>query len=91
MLMTLLGRETPELPADLLFSDIELKVLDAFANTRKDLKPPSTLWAAVLLVAKLGGYLGRKNDPPPGHQLMWQGYTALHFMCLGAAPFIRGP
>ena len=83
MLMTLLGRETPEVPADLLFSDIELTVLEAFASTRKDLKPPTQLSAAVLLVAKLGGYLGRKNDPPPGHQLMWQGYTTLRDMCLG--------
>jgi hypothetical protein len=32
MLMTLLGRETPELPAEVLFSDIELKTLRAFAK-----------------------------------------------------------
>ncbi len=31
MLMTLLGREAPELPAELLFSDLELKVLRAHA------------------------------------------------------------
>jgi hypothetical protein len=29
MLMTLLGRETPELPAEVLFSDLEIKVLTA--------------------------------------------------------------
>ena len=91
MLMTLLGRETPDLPAEVLFSDIELQVLEAFANTRKDLKPPTRLHEAVLVVAKLGGYLGRKNDPPPGHQLMWEGYTVLRHMCSGAALFIRGP
>jgi hypothetical protein len=32
MLMTLLGRETPELPAEVLFSDIELRVLRTFAK-----------------------------------------------------------
>jgi len=32
MLMTLLGRETPQLPAEVLFSDIELKVLSAYAK-----------------------------------------------------------
>lgn len=37
------------------------------------------------MVAQLGGYLGRANDPPPGHQLMWQGYTYLHILCLGFA------
>jgi hypothetical protein len=40
---------------------------------------------AVKLVAKLGGYLGRKNDPPPGHQIIWQGYTVLEFMSKGFA------
>jgi len=25
---------------------------------------------AVRLVARMGGYLGRKKDPEPGHQLM---------------------
>ena len=91
MLMTLLGRETPDLPADLLFSDLELKVLDAFANTRKDLRPPTRLHDAVIIVAKLGGYLGRKNDPPPGHQVMWRGYTSLRYMCFGVALGIRPP
>ena len=43
------------------------------------------LGEAVRLAAKIGGYLGRKNDPPPGHQLIWQGYTALQFMSSGFA------
>mgnify|MGYP001767390363 CR=1 FL=1 len=82
MLMTLLGRETPELPAEVLFSDIELQVLRAYAK-KKRLKPPSTLSEAVRLVARIGGYLGRTNDPEPGHQLMWEGYQQLHLMCEG--------
>lgn len=32
MLMTLLGRETPELPPEVLFSDIELRVLRAYSK-----------------------------------------------------------
>ena len=34
MLMTLLGRETPELPAELLFSDIEVRTLNAYAKKK---------------------------------------------------------
>ena len=34
MLMTLLGRETPELPADILFSDVELRTLRAYAKKK---------------------------------------------------------
>jgi hypothetical protein len=84
MLMTLLGRETPELPAEVLFSDIELRTLRAWAK-KKQLKPPTLLGEAVILVAKIGGYLGRNNDPPPGHQILWHGYTEFQFMCLGFA------
>ena len=49
------------------------------------MNPPSLLGEAVILVAKIGGYLGRNNDPPPGHQLLWQGYAEFQFMCLGFA------
>ena len=34
-----------------------------------------------MLVAKLGGYLGRTRDPPPGHELMWKGYRRLQDFC----------
>lgn len=87
MLMTLLGRETPDLPPDVLFSDMEIKVLKAYAK-KKALCPPDNIGEAVKLVAKLGGYLGRSGDPPPGHQLMWQGYQKLQAMCEGFA--LRG-
>jgi hypothetical protein len=83
MLMTLLGREVPELPAEVLFTDIELEVLDAFAKSRRDLKPVERLADAVHLVARLGGYLGRKNDPPPGPKVIWLGYMKLRAMTIG--------
>ena len=47
------------------------------------MKPPVLLRDAVRLIAMIAGYLGRNSDPPPGHQLMWHGYTALQLMCLG--------
>ena len=40
MLMTLLGRETPELPAEVLFSDIELRTLKAYAKKSPDTSHP---------------------------------------------------
>jgi hypothetical protein len=83
MLMTLLGREESGLPPGVLFSDLEIEVLTAFANNRRDLKPPEGLGDAVRLVARLGGYLDRKSDPPPGHQVLWAGYTKLRGMCEG--------
>lgn len=84
MVMTLLGREVPELPAEVLFSDLEIEVLQAYAHAHR-LKPPTNLGETVRLVARLGGYLGRTHDPPPGHQLMWYGYRTLTSMCDGYA------
>ncbi|MXX23763.1 MAG: IS4 family transposase [Rhodospirillales bacterium] len=74
-LMVQLGREVPDLPGDLLFSDGELRVLATFARSRK-LPPPTRLGDAVGLVGRLGGWLGRQRDPP-GAQLLWHGYTQL--------------
>ena len=82
MLMTLLGRETPELPPEVLFSDLEIKVLAAYAK-KKSLVPPGCLGDAVKLVARMGGYLNRSGDLPPGHQVMWHGYSILQIMCEG--------
>ena len=87
MLMTLLGRETPDLPADVVFSDLEIQVLHAFARKRR-LPPPLRLGDAVRLTARIGGYLGRTHDPPPGHQLLWRGYARLQDWCEGFA--LRG-
>ena len=46
-------------------------------------KPPTSLGEAIILVARLGGYTNRNNDPPPGHELMWYGYQNLNLMCMG--------
>ena len=53
MLMTLLGREPPALPAEELFTSIDLTVLQTFANRHK-LKPPETIGEAVRLVGRMG-------------------------------------
>ena len=76
--MTLLGRDTPELPAETLFTDIELAVLEDFAQDRR-LERPGNPGRAVLTLAMLGGYLnyGRKQYAAPGHQVLWEGYTRL--------------
>ncbi|MHC4207855.1 MAG: hypothetical protein ACYSTT_24645 [Planctomycetota bacterium] len=41
-------------------------------------------------MAKMGGYLDRTNDPPPGHQIIWQGYVKLQLMCEAFALFRGG-
>ena len=82
MLMTLLAREVPHCGAQLMFTDMELRFLAAYA-TDAALPKPCDLAATVRLVALLGGYRNRKHDPPPGHQLMWRGYERMCAATLG--------
>lgn len=79
-LMTLLGREVPELPAEVFFDEWETKLLEAMEaeKGKKGRKPPFTLGDAIILVAKQGGYLGRRSDPPPGAETMWKGLIAFY-------------
>jgi len=37
------------------------------------------------MIARLGGYLARANDPPPGNMVMWRGMSRLTDIALGAA------
>lgn len=83
-LMTLLGREVPSLNAETIFSDLEIRVMRLFAKNYR-LPPPTCLGDAVLLVGKLGGYMNRSNDPPPGAEVLCRGFIRLSLMCDGLA------
>ena len=86
MLMTLLGRVMADLPAEVLFTETELEVLRVYARTNS-LPEQTDLVSAVLLVAMMGGYRNRKHDPPPGHEIMWRGYTGLQIWAVAYEAF----
>jgi hypothetical protein len=76
--LTKLGRQTPDVPCTVYFEDDEWKALSAYATkcSEPPAKPPS-LWAAMAMVAMLGGWFGRKSDGPPGTQVLWRGLQRL--------------
>jgi len=60
------------------FTEVEILVLDR--TSPKTTVPeflPRTLSHYITQLAKLGGYLARKGDPPPGNTVMWRGMTRL--------------
>lgn len=73
-----LGRETPEVPCTVFFREEEWQALCRYHQRRLEPpKQPPTLNAARRMVAKLGGFLGRKADGPPGTTTLWRGLQRL--------------
>lgn len=76
--MTTVGRQQPDLPCTALFEDDEWKALYCVVNKTTQLpKAVPTLQAVVRMVAKLGGFLGRKHDGEPGVKTFWLGLHRL--------------
>lgn len=82
--MTMLNRTAPgTVPYD-AFTDVEIDVLDRLSpKTVVPELPPRTLSHYAIQLAKLGGYLARKGDPPPGNTVMWRGLTRLTDIVFG--------
>ena len=72
------GRETPEVPCTVFFEEAEWKALHCHHH-RSPIPPetPPTLGEAMRMVAKLGGFLGRKGDGHPGATTLWRGLARL--------------
>lgn len=81
-LMTLLGRELPDLPPQFLFSDDEIEVLRRVSKYFRWVAPKS-LNDHIITTARLGGYQQRKNDGPPGAEVLAKGLTELAGITLG--------
>jgi hypothetical protein len=77
-MITLVARTDPATPCSTFLANREWKVLFLKANTNKSLpKKPPLIGDVVIWVAKLGGYLARKSDGPPGTITLWRGWKRL--------------
>jgi hypothetical protein len=81
--MTMLNRSTPDAPPTLALTATEIAVLDRLVNDKPQARP-KTLSHYLTKIARLGGYLARANDPPPGNTAMWRGLSRLTDIALGA-------
>ncbi|WP_246504207.1 hypothetical protein [Bradyrhizobium agreste] len=81
--MTMLNRSVPDAPPTLALTATEIGVLDRLVNDK--LKgSQKTLSHSLIKIARLGGYLARASDPPPGNTVMWRGLSRLTDIALGA-------
>jgi len=76
--LTKLGREVPDHPCTIFFQEAEWKALYILVNKTTDLPAQEpTMQEAVLMLARLGGFLGRKSDGHPGTTTLWRGLQRL--------------
>lgn len=76
--ITLAARTDPATPCSALLADQEWQVLFRKVTGNRSLpKQPPHIGDVVLWVAKLGGYLARKCDGPPGTLTLWRGWKRL--------------
>jgi hypothetical protein len=81
--MTMLNRSAPDAPPAIAFEETEISLLDHLVKDRTRSRR-KTLANYLIKVARLGGYLARNSDPPPGNTVMWRGLSRLTDIRLGA-------
>lgn len=74
---TYVARVQPDLPCTAVLEDDEWQALFIIGAERALPEKPPSVREAVRLIAKLGGFLGRKGDGEPGVQVLWTGLRRL--------------
>ena len=86
--LTMLNRTAPDASPVLAFTALEIRLLDQLAKD-KGIQRPQTKSISTYLtrIARLGGYLARASDAPPGNMVIWRGLSRLTDIELG---FVMG-
>lgn len=80
--MCMMNRSMPRAPASLVLTKTECQLLDYVLRAPRASKP-KTVSHYLTSVARLGGYLARAHDSPPGNVVIWRGFARLTDIHLG--------
>lgn len=88
MEMTYLARVKPDMDAKVILNEDEITILKLKygKNNQKQL----TVLEAIIMIARLGGFLARKSDGMPGLKTIWRGIIELEIM-IDTLRLIREP
>lgn len=82
--MTMLNRAEPDPSPEIALTPTEIYLLDQLVpDPRRDSAVENRLSVYLTKLARLGGYLARAKDPPPGNTVMWRGLTRLTDIQIG--------
>ena len=68
-----LGRICPDLDASIFFDPDEIRGAYLLTKQKRPVDRPPALNEVLRLIARVGGFLGRKGDGDPGMETIWQG------------------
>ena len=80
--LTMMSRESPEAPAETALTKTEIEILDRLVPSPKSTDEPK-ISHYLMAIAKMGGYLARAKDPPPGKMVIWRGLSRLADISIG--------
>jgi hypothetical protein len=76
--LTMMNRSVPDASPKLAFTALEIHLLEQLAKGKRPQRPTRKSISLYLTkIAKLGGYLARAGDSPPGNIVMWRGLSRL--------------
>ena len=78
-----LAREEPERPTNAVIEPLMLAVVAQRSGHSPATMSVGTFWTEV---ARLGGYLARSHDGPPGWRTIWKGWLSLQTLASGGSP-----
>lgn len=82
--ITMINRTAPNASPEVALTKAEIDLLDHAVEDRdKKSSRTKTLSHYLMKIARLGGYLARANDPPPGNMVIWRGLSRLTDMTFG--------
>jgi hypothetical protein len=81
--MTMLNRANPQAEVSQVLTPEEQAALDAVVPPKRGHPPHSTLGDYLKALARLGGWLARAHDGPPGNMVIWRGWRRLEDIVLG--------
>jgi Transposase DNA-binding/Transposase Tn5 dimerisation domain len=86
--LTMMNRAVPNASPTLAFTALEIHLLDQLAKDEGTRRPQMKSISSYLIrIARLGGYLARAGDSPPGNTVLWRGMSRLTDIELG---FVMG-
>ena len=76
--LMMIGRSCPNISSATLFEECEWKSVYKIVHKSEPIPTEApSLKDFIRMIALLGGYIGRNNDPPPGPKVMWKGLTRM--------------